>query len=476
MMSKSMAPARRVGGRRRSAPAFAAGVRIMIALAVTSSLGIAIWRTPAPEGRVMWTFAKMHALMYAPVVEDWNRSHEPRIDLRVLGDVPLQQRMMAAFMAGLPSADLIEAERRSAARAFTGPLEAVGFVDLTDRLEAEGLREQLNAPSFSPWTSRGRVFGLPHDVHPVMLGYRADIVEAAGIDVSQIETWDDFARIMAPAQGDLDSDGTPDRFLLNMWKTHDDHLEVLLLQAGGGFFDDQGRAVIDSDVNAHVLARIVTWCVGPARICGDAPNFTAGGNKLKLDGYVVCHLMPDWMGDVFKHEMSPLAGKIKLMPLPAWRKGGRRTSVWGGSMIGIPKTATRTSEDFEGLWRFAKELYLSPRMARTLYETGGIITPVKRFWSDPIFDRPDPYFCGQPHGRMYIDLAPQVPTRTSSAYNNYARARVLDAFVRLFDDAEHSGNVDVVWLAEEAHRHLAAAHHAVEEQMARNVFIREDIP
>ena len=56
---------------------------------------------------------------------------------------------------------------------------------------------------------------------------------------------------------------------------------LFLLQAGGGFFDENGRSDIDTDVNAHVLATLVSWCVGDGRICGDAPNFTAGGNQLK---------------------------------------------------------------------------------------------------------------------------------------------------------------------------------------------------
>ncbi len=181
--------------RRRAARGFvrssalSAGTWAIVLIAALSSVAVMAWPVPKPNGRVMWTFAVMHSLIYKPVIEEWNRTRDPKIDLRLLGDVPLQRRMLAAFMAGLPSADLIEAERKSAARAFTGPLEAVGFVDLTDRLKSEGLMEQINPPSFSPWTSRGRIFGLPHDVHPVMLGYRADLVEAAGIDVSQIETW-----------------------------------------------------------------------------------------------------------------------------------------------------------------------------------------------------------------------------------------------------------------------------------------------
>jgi arabinosaccharide transport system substrate-binding protein len=46
------------------------------------------------------------------------------------------------------------------AQAFKGPLEEVGFVDLTDLVQSEGIEAQINAPSFAPWTSRGRIFGL----------------------------------------------------------------------------------------------------------------------------------------------------------------------------------------------------------------------------------------------------------------------------------------------------------------------------
>jgi len=74
-------------------------------------------------------------------------------------------------------------------KAFLGPLDRVGCLDLTDRIHAEELYERFNAPSFSPHTSRGRIFGLPHDVHPTVLAYRADLVEEAGVDVSEIETW-----------------------------------------------------------------------------------------------------------------------------------------------------------------------------------------------------------------------------------------------------------------------------------------------
>jgi arabinosaccharide transport system substrate-binding protein len=143
---------------------------------------------------------------------------------------------MSGFLSNTPLADMMEIERSQIGQFFSGPVNDIGFTDLTDRLHKEGLDTALNEPSFGPWTSRGRVYGLPHDVHSIMLAYRADLVEAAGIDITQIETWDDFARVMKPMIQDFDGDGQPDRYLLNLWYTNPDSVEMMLLQARGNFF------------------------------------------------------------------------------------------------------------------------------------------------------------------------------------------------------------------------------------------------
>ncbi|MBX3389727.1 MAG: carbohydrate ABC transporter substrate-binding protein [Phycisphaeraceae bacterium] len=448
------------------------GAAIVGALAVLSTCVLLAGAARAtPNEKSMWTFARPHYLMYEPRVEAWNKSGKTPFDLRLLSLPAMERRMMAAFLGDVPSADVLEVERRGVSRTFGGPVESVGFYDLTDRLEKEGLLEEINAPSFSPWTTRGRIFGLPHDVHPVMLGYRADLVEAAGIDVSKIETWEDFARVMKPLMADTDHDGKPDRYLLNMWETNQDHLEVLLLQAGGGFFDENEKPTLDSAINVHILATIVTWLAGPNRIAADAPNFTAAGNKLKADGYVVASFFPDWMGDIWKHEIPSLSGKMKLMPLPAWERGGRRTSVWGGTMLGIPKTAVKSPKDFETLWSFCKELYISDQFMRDLYREGGIVTPVKKYWTDPIFDEPNAYFSGQPAGRLYIDLAPAVPMRNSSPYNTFAMYRVVDALVQMTEEARATGRYDMQALEARARVFLGEAQRQVENVLKRNVFL-----
>jgi arabinosaccharide transport system substrate-binding protein len=448
-----------------------AGAWIIVAVAVVSSIVILCRPQTRSSGLQMWTTAREHMVMYTPLLNDWNahagpQTH-PAVNIQLFSGDVLQRRMMSGFLSDVPVSDLIEVERSLIGPAFGGPLKDVGFVDLTDRLKAEGLYDQFNAPSFSPWSSRGHIFGLPHDVHPVLLGYRADILEAAGIDMSRIQTWDDFAQAMQPLLKDTDSEGRPRHYPLNLWYTSIDQIETLVLQASGPLFDISGRPVIDTDSNAHALATMVSWMTGPNRISVDAQEFTASGNQLRLDGYVVCSIMPDWLGGVWKNDIPGLSGKLKLIPLPAWTPGGRRTSVWGGTMLGLCKA----SKNFDRAWDFAKQLYLNKEIARQLYETNDIISPLKKMWDEPFYSVPDPFFCGQVIGRMYIAQAPHVPSRTSSPYNQFAKQRLQDAAKDLYDYATSRHVYNAAALEPEAHAGLRRAQTEVQLQIDKNVFL-----
>ncbi|MEO1235841.1 MAG: extracellular solute-binding protein [Planctomycetota bacterium] len=453
------------------------GSWIIVAIAVVSSVIVLALPVPDRPGLEFWTFARNHSKMYAPLSERWNRRVEETgegelMNLYQLEFTALERRTLNGFWAGTPLADLIEIEGGSFYKFVTGPLEDVGFVDLTDLLHDEGIYETLNAPSLTAWTNRGRVFGLPHDVHPVLLAYRADIVEdELGIDVSTIQTWDDFARVMSAAKADFDGDGRIDRYPLSFWFNDVGALEVLMLQAGGGTFDADDNIIVASEANARVLATAVSWCFGEDRIAIDAPEFDAGGNQLKLDGRVVCAMMPDWLAGIWKSDLPQLGGKIKLMPLPAWEPGGRRTSVRGGTMLGIPR-ATVEAGEFEDAWAFAKYLYLAEEVARELFLTANIISPVKSYWDRPFYHEPDPYFSGQPSGTLYIDQAPHVPPRTSHPFRVVATTEIGRAANSLRNYADARGVYDVESLLPEARRLLAEAQEQVLKRMERNVFLQ----
>ena len=452
------------------------GLFVIALLAITSSVAIAIWPTEKQEGMVFWTFAPHHAKMYGPAIDTWNRqaqtdANQP-VQMHILSMGALNRRIQSGMWAKTPTADLVEIEQPSFARFMAGPVDSVGFYDLTQKLQENNsddqasLYDRINKASFSAWTSRGKVFGLPHDVHPVLLVYRADLVEKAGIDVSEIQTWADFERVMRPLQDTQTKKGKP-RYLLGLWYTSARDVEALLLQAGGGTFDAQGRSLIASDANAKVLSRVVSWCIGPDRIAIDAPEFDPAGNKLKEDGQVVAALMPDWLAGVWKKDLSKLGGKLKLMQLPAWEPGGLRTSVMGGTMLAIPKT----TRDFDKAWAFATHLYLSAELAEQLFKTNHIISPVIELWDEPFYKVKDPYFMNQRSGQWYIDHAPDVPERTSSPFHQVAMQQIMDAMFSLKRYADREGVYTPEALLPETRRLLAEAEGRIKMEMSRNVFI-----
>jgi ABC-type glycerol-3-phosphate transport system substrate-binding protein len=442
------------------------GVWVILSLFLLSGVLLLLITDEKTDALEMWVFSPEHQAMYIPMVEQESQTSDRNLNLSLLSIAAVKSRMMSGFFGGLPTADLIEVERSTVGQAFMGPVEAIGFRDITDQLKADGLLDELNAPSLSPWSVNGRVFGLPHDVHPVMLGYRADIVEAAGIDLTQAETWAEFFELLRPLMSDKNNDGKVDHFPLSFWYTNQDFLEVLLLQGGGQLFDLSGNPTIDSQRNIELLSTMISWCIGPERSVIDIDPFSAAGHQQRVDAKAIAYLCPDWMCSIWRMHVPGLDGKMKVMPLPAFEKGGTRTSVWGGTMLGFP----RTSEHFEESWEFAKLLYTSPEVARDLYRMVDIITPVRSLWDDPVYDEPDTFFMGQAKGRMYIDLAPEIPIRTSSPYNQNAILQFRDSAVNLANWGNAQGIYDAEGLEEKASSLLELAQKNVVRQMSRNAF------
>ncbi len=277
--------------------------------------------------------------------------------------------------------------------------------------------------------------------------------------------------MLRPLMQDGNNDGRIDHTPLSFWYTNQDLIETLMLQGDGQLFTPTGEPVIASDRNAHLLATLVSWCVGPDRTAIDVNEWSAAGHQEKVEGLAIGYIAPDWMCSIWKMHVPGLEGKLKLMPLPAFEPGGRRTSVRGGTMLGIPKTTAQ----FDRAWDYAKLLYTSPEVARQLYREVDIISPVRSLWDDPVYNEPDPFFMGQRKGRMYIELAPEIPLRPSSPYNKQAAIDVRDAALNLADYANRNGVNSAEELMPEAARLLDRVQAQVERRMRRNAFAAQDL-
>jgi arabinosaccharide transport system substrate-binding protein len=270
---------------------------------------------------------------YRKAIPRFERDHGVKVQLQFANWASLQARLQNAILAGSEVPDLSEVFAGSLGFFTRGPAEDFGLLDLTDRMRADGLDQRLVQSRLSLWSTRGRVYALPHDVHPVMLAYRRDLVEALGIDVSKLTTWDKFVEVGRQVSRDLDGDGIIDRYMLDMRYDGNWGLQVLMFQRGGQVFDQQGEVAFATEDNAQLIRWYIEQTRGPHKIgyeCGWGQPVV----RAMTDGLVLFQWAPDWRSWVFADEAPALSGKMALMPLPAWTPGGRRTSTWGGTGLG----------------------------------------------------------------------------------------------------------------------------------------------
>jgi arabinosaccharide transport system substrate-binding protein len=439
----------------------------LLLLAVSSFVAVTIGglrRRAASPDLVLVTFAKNHLDAYRDVIPDFEREHGVEVDLQLVYSRALETRLQNALLAGTPVPDLVEIGALQISYFTRGPLEDVGFFDLTDRLEREGYRQRLVESRLSLYSSRKRVFAVPHDVHPVMLLYRADIVESLGIDVETLDTWAEFARVGREVTKDLDGDGVVDRFMIDLPVAGAWALHLLLLQRGVSLFDEDGNVNFNQPLTIDTMLWLLRNVHGPERIafeCGFGQPFL----KAMSDGLVLFYIAPDWRTYATEIEAPRLSGKLKVMPMPAWHEGGRRTSVWGGTGLGI----TRSTQHPELAWELAKRLYFEPSELGRRFRFSKILPPLRDAWELPEFQEPSAYFSGQKMGELYANLAPDTPADWSTPYRSQAESRVNEVFLRAATHYRASGEQGLPELIQQG---LDEAQAQLETVMGRNVFVR----
>jgi ABC-type glycerol-3-phosphate transport system substrate-binding protein len=412
---------------------FGAAAFCMLVLSLLSGLWLAAHPIPAKTATLtFWTFANTHYDAYLQAAPSFEAAHPGvKVDVQLVSGQAVTSRLQAAFWADLDVPDLVEVEIGSAGSFFRGPLADVGFVDLTERIHRAGLWERMVRARFAPYTRRGRIFGLPHDVHPVQLAYRRDLFDRWGIDARPIRTWDDFIRIgrrlTIPNK----------RYMIELSDSNSSNLEMFLFQRDGGYFDPQGDCIFDNETAVQTMLWYVPLVAGPQKI-----GYSLGSDQILTkaveDGYLVCLICPDWRSKFIEKDIPRVAGKMALMPLPAVMPGGRRTSTWGGTMLGITKHCPHP----DLAWQLALHFYLNKADLAQRFRGTNILPGLREAWSEPAFREPRPYWSGQPIGSLYAELAPHVPFQYTSPFIVTAKQKLSEALVACVQRYNRDGQDD----------------------------------
>ncbi|MFQ5806095.1 MAG: ABC transporter substrate-binding protein [Phycisphaerae bacterium] len=384
---------------------------LLLVMAMASGTAVVVRSViPEPTELTVWTFTHIANEEFKQRLADHPDGQQVKV--LNLGNA-MFDRLSLAIMTQTELPDLVEIEQSHVGRYLRGPVEQIPFVDLTERLEQQGWDEKVVRARFARYSVGERIFGIPHDVHPMVLVYRPDVLASLGYSPEDLSTWDKFsaaARSFYRA-GELGSTEWRAGLALSTVEGHD--FLALLWQRGGDVFDAAGNVILDSSLAVSTLEFYVSLFHWDPPVAGaKLSNWTEDFAALSR-GQFLAYAAPDWMLATMQLDArSLLEGNVRCMPLPAWEPSGRRTSTGGGTAMFIPKGCP----DVDRAWELAKLLYFDHESLVKRFRIQSIVPPLRTVFDDPVFNEQTPFFQGQRIGRLLTELAEEVPPINGSPY------------------------------------------------------------
>lgn len=234
----------------------------------------------------------------------------------------------------------------------------------------------------------GRVFGIPTDVGPMAVCYRADLFEAAGLPSQRDEvsalwpTWEDFIStgeeyVAATGNSFISSTG----YIWNAVKNQSDEK----------FYSADGSSLV-YETNPQIK-RAWDLSVAATPIAANIGDWTADWNAGMNNGAYAAITCPAWMMGYIQGQAPDLSGLWDVASLP---EGGGN---WGGSQLVVPARAKYPAEAAA----FIKYV-LSAEKQLELFKSSGQLPSIVSAYSDPsVLAFENEYFNNAPIGKIFAE-------------------------------------------------------------------------
>ena len=182
-------------------------------------------------------------------------------------------------------------------------------------------------------SSEGAIHGVPFDLDPGLLFYNEAALTDAGIDATQIDTYDDLLEAAREYQeavpGSAPIHLEQSAFLGQL------QLEMYASQLGTAIADENGELRLDSDEYRQVLGWLDT--VNQEGLGTRAEYLSPSDVGALESGDQVFYPWAIWFSFAPEQQLTETSGDWRAMPLPAWEEGGARSGAMGGSSFVLPK-------------------------------------------------------------------------------------------------------------------------------------------
>ncbi|TGG93482.1 carbohydrate ABC transporter substrate-binding protein [Natronospirillum operosum] len=297
-----------------------------------------------------WTFQQAHATFFEDAEAQWNEANPDRpIDLNaeVYPYDQVHSNLLLALQSGRGAPDLADIEVRQISNYLQGDVPLVPLNDVV-----EPVLDEMVTSRFDIYAKDGNYYGVDYHVGASVMYYNQEIMDAAGVNIDDIETWEDYAA--AGEQVTANTDAVMTTFesddIFSFW--------IMIAQQGSDIFDADGQVSLDNQTNIDTLQFMQDMIHehGTARAAPGGGHHSEEYFGFMNNGGAASVMMPMWYMGRFIDNMPDLENKMQVRPLPRWTEGGDRSAGMGGTGTVI----TRQSADTE----LAKEFLAFAKLTR----------------------------------------------------------------------------------------------------------------
>jgi lactose/L-arabinose transport system substrate-binding protein len=318
-----------------------------------------------------------------------------------LGNAQVFDRTLAGCAAGgadLP--DVISTENHEA-EIFWAQFPDC-FADLRDLGYTDELAGQFPEFKRTELMAGDAVYAMPWDSGPVVMFYRRDFYENAGVDPATITTWDDFIEAgkkveeanqgAEMTQGDINGDTEWFRMIAN--------------EQGCGYFSNDGTEITINQPGCVAALDTYKRLIDEGLV--GAANW---GDKITSNnaGTVASQLYGGWYEGIIR-TTSPedQSGKWGVYQMPTVAEGGARAANLGGSALAIPAS----SDNLEAAYAFLEYALGTNEGQVTMLREFGLVPSLLTAVEDPYVQEPSEFWGGQPVWQDVLATLDQInPSR-----------------------------------------------------------------
>lgn len=350
-----------------------------------------------------WFQAQNHEPEYSRRIDELNEKYNINFTYEILDRDAMNAKFPATLMSGSGFPDIIEQNAGDVVLYMKGDDSVIPFVALNDALAESPYATDALASRFERFTKEGKIYGAPHDVHPLVMLYHDEAWQEAGVDLSEVVTWDDLFNACTKVELTM-PDGRP-RYPIMDGK-NDTNLPARMIEKGFWWTDEDGEPML---TDPRFKEAVEDWLrFKPYQVDRDWSNHVA----MTKDGQVMTQLAPDWLYGIHKQGTADDAeflanSPIRIMRIPDFVAGGPHTGTWGGTACSVPKATPNAALALDIM------LYLyfddTEGQMELRYVETGILPPVKSSWEAPAFHAPEDFVGGQVAGEVFIASANDLP-------------------------------------------------------------------